>query len=160
MKPILLKLYVCQTVDSDLERELSDLGWKCFFIKNYVKSLKTSIGSTIEKPSDIKTVVDEMQKFSGTIEGGVCVRRVEDFISDSERRYFVINGRVFAANSEKKIPTIVEECAKRINSKFFSVDVVERRDGVKRIVEIGDGQVSDLVGWTTERFAEIWLDEC
>lgn len=86
MKPILLKLYVCQTVDSDLERELSDLGWECFFIKDYVKSLKTSIGSTIEQPSDIKTVVSEMQKFRGTIEGGVCVRRVEDFILDSERR--------------------------------------------------------------------------
>ncbi|MGL5927251.1 hypothetical protein [Chroococcidiopsis sp.] len=28
---------------------------------------------------------------------------------------------------------------------------MERRDGVKRIVEIGDGQVSDLVGWTSER---------
>lgn len=146
--------------DSDLESELINLGWKSFFVKGYVKSLKTSIGSIIEKPSDIKIVVDEMQKFRGIIEGGVCVRRVEDFILDSEQRYFVINGRAFAANSDEKIPSIVEECAKRINSKFFSVDVVERRDGVKRIMEIGDGQVSDLVGWTTERFAEIWLDEC
>ncbi|MEG4579430.1 ATP-grasp domain-containing protein [Microcoleus vaginatus DQ-U2] len=33
-----------------------------------------------------------------------------------------------------------------IHSKFFSVDAVERQDGVKRIVEIGDGKVSDLVG--------------
>ncbi|WP_347276450.1 ATP-grasp domain-containing protein [Chroococcidiopsis sp [FACHB-1243]] len=81
-------------------------------------------------------------------------------MSDSERRYFVINSRAFVANSDEKIPTIVEECAKRIISKFFSVDVVERSDGVKRIVEIGDGQVSDLVGWTSERFAEIWLGEC
>ncbi|WP_317106400.1 hypothetical protein [Chroococcidiopsis sp. SAG 2025] len=39
-----------------------------------------TFGSIIEKPSDIKIVVDEMQKFRGTIEGGVCVRRVEDFI--------------------------------------------------------------------------------
>ena len=42
------------------------------------------------------------------------------------------------------------------NNNFFSVDVIERQDGVKRIVEIGDGQVSDLVGWTMERFIQIW----
>lgn len=36
------------------------------------------------------------------------------------------------------------------------VDVALREDGVERIVEIGDGQVSDLVGWSPERFAEMW----
>jgi hypothetical protein len=41
-------------------------------------------------------------------------------------------------------------------SPFFSVDVALREDGVARIVEIGDGQVSDLVGWSPERFAEMW----
>jgi ATP-grasp domain, R2K clade family 3 len=56
------------------------------------------------------------------------------------------------------LPQIVFECAKRIESQFFSVDVVERSDGTKRIVEIGDGQVSDIVGWTAERFAQIWID--
>jgi len=58
----------------------------------------------------------------------------------------------------EEIPEIVEDCAKRINSKFFSVDVVERRDGCKRVVEIGDGQVSDIVGWTPERFAALWAN--
>ncbi|WP_445304954.1 MULTISPECIES: ATP-grasp domain-containing protein [unclassified Microcoleus] len=43
-----------------------------------------------------------------------------------------------------------------MHSKFFSVDAVERQDGVKRIVEIGDGQVSDLVGWSAGRFAQLW----
>ncbi|WP_445251522.1 MULTISPECIES: ATP-grasp domain-containing protein [unclassified Microcoleus] len=43
-----------------------------------------------------------------------------------------------------------------IHSKFFSVDAVEPQDGVKRIVEIGDGQVSDLVGWSAARFAQLW----
>lgn len=148
------------SLDSDLESELSNLGWERFFIKDYVKSLKTSIGSLIEKPSDLKTLVSEMQKFRGVIEGGICVRRVEDFVLESERRYFVINGKPFSATSDEEIPTIVEECAKRIESKFFSIDMVERRDGVKRIVELGDGQVSDLVGWTAERFAKIWLAEC
>jgi hypothetical protein len=28
--------------------------------------------------------------------------------------------------------------------------------GGDRIVEIGDGQVSDVVGWSPERLAQIW----
>lgn len=146
------------SIEDNLEDELVRTGWSSFFIKDYVKSLKTSIGSIIDNPSAIRTVVDEMQKFRGFIEGGLCVRRVENFIPDTERRYFVLNGKPFAPLANEEIPQIVEDCAKRINSKFFSVDVVERSDGCKRVVEIGDGQVSDLVGWTSERFASLWAD--
>lgn len=145
-------------IDDDLEIALSKLGWSRFFIKDYVKSLKTSVGAIINEPSAIRTVVAQMQKFRGVIEGGICVRQVEDFIAETEKRYFVIGGKSFAASPDEEIPLVVEECAKRINSKFFSVDVVERTDGCQRIVEIGDGQVSDLVGWTAERFAELWIE--
>jgi hypothetical protein len=100
-----------------------------------------------------------MQKFRGTIEGGICVRRVEEFVPESEQRYFVIRGKAFAASLGEEIPNIVEECALRIQSKFFSVDAIDREDGVKRIVEIGDGQVSDLVGWSAERFAQLWAHD-
>lgn len=31
-------------------------------------------------------------------------------------------------------------------STFFSVDAVQRDDGTLRIIEIGDGQASDVVG--------------
>ncbi|MBW4539691.1 MAG: ATP-grasp domain-containing protein [Myxacorys chilensis ATA2-1-KO14] len=145
-------------MDDDLEHGLRELGWSRFFIKDYVKSLKTSVGSIIDEPSAIRTVVAEMQKFRGTIEGGLCVRQVEDFIAETERRYFVVYGKPFAALPDEEVPAIVEECAKRINSQFFAVDVVERRDGCKRVVEIGNGQVSDLVGWTAERFATVWAE--
>jgi hypothetical protein len=146
------------SVDDDLESELRGLGWSSFFVKDYVKSLKTSVGSRVESPSEIGAVVAEMQRFRGSIEGGLCVRRIEDFIVESERRYFVLFGKAFAASIDEEIPWIVEECAKRIDSKFFSVDTIDRRDGCKRVVEIGDGQVSDLVGWTAERFAELWIE--
>jgi hypothetical protein len=146
------------SVDDDLESALNGLGWNRFFIKDYVKSLKTSVGAIIEEPAAISTVVTEMQKFRGSIEGGFCVRQVEDFIPATEKRYFVIHGKPFAALPNEEIPEIVEECAKRINSQFFSVDAIARRDGCKRIVELGDGQVSDLVGWTAERFAALWAE--
>jgi hypothetical protein len=97
-----------------------------------------------------------MRKYRGEIEGGICVRKVEDFVQESERRYFVLNGVAYAADSDHPTLAIVQECADRIPAKFFSVDVVQRADGVWRLVEIGDGQVSDLVGWPPEKFAEIW----
>jgi hypothetical protein len=137
----------------DLEAELSALGWTEFFIKDYVKSLKTSVGSRITKPEQVAAVVADMQRFRGVIEGGFCVRRVESFLADTERRYFVLDGMPHAATGE--VPAIVHECAKRLHSRFYSVDVVQRTDGHFRIVEVGDGQVSDLVGWTPERFASI-----
>lgn len=50
---------------------------------------------------------------------------------------------------------IVGECASSLPGiRFISVDVVKRADGVDRVVEIGDGQVSDLVGRTAARFAK------
>jgi hypothetical protein len=144
-------------VDADFEQELRSLGWSRFFIKDYVKSLKTSAGAAIiDDPAQIDQVVAEMQKFRGSIEGGLCVRRVEDFILDTERRYFVIQGQVCGSAADEPIPEIVMECASRISSPFFSVDVIDRTDGVQRIVEVGDGQVSGLVGWGVDRFAELW----
>jgi len=143
-------------LDSDWERSLTELGWPRFFVKDYVKSLKTSVGSFIDRPEQIKAVVAEMEKYRGTIEGGLCVRRVEDFVPETERRYFVLNHQPFAADPSAAVPQIVLNCAERIGSNLFSIDVIERSDGELRIVEIGDGQVSDLVGWSVERFVDIW----
>jgi hypothetical protein len=155
------------SLDDDIEGELKNLGWGKYFVKDYVKSLKTSFGSILENPEDVTKLIAEMQKFRGQIEGGLCVRRVESFLPDTERRYFVIKGKPFTASESMTIPELVVECAKRIPSAFFSVDVIEREDGVMRVVELGDGQVSDLVGfsntagfsnsggWSAERFAEV-----
>ena len=65
---------------ADPEAELRALGWDAFFLKDYVKSLKTSRGSIIRNPSDVWGVIREMEQFRGEIEGGLCVRRVEDSI--------------------------------------------------------------------------------
>lgn len=140
-------------LNCDLEAELRALGWSEFFIKDYVKSLKTSVGSRIEKPEQVAVVVEEMKRFRGTIEGGFCVRRVENFIPDTELRYFVLDGVPHAEAGE--VPPIVRECARLDRSRFYSVDIVQRADGQFRVVEVGDGQVSDLVGWTPKRFAGV-----
>ncbi len=140
--------------NADLEAEIRALDWGKVFLKDYVKSLKTSVGSVVSKPEQARAVVSEMLKFRGEIEGGICVRRFENFRAESEVRYFVLNGVAHAIGDA--VPEIVRECARRIPSPFFSVDVAIREDGVERVVEIGDGQVSDLVGWTVDAFSSLW----
>jgi hypothetical protein len=141
--------------DADLAAELRALGWGAFFIKDYVKSLKTGRGSIVRDPADAPEVVAELREYRGRIEGGLCVRRVEEFVPGSEQRYFVLMGIGHAADGGP-IHSAVQQCAERIVSPFFSVDVARRSDGMLRVVEIGDGQVSDLVGWSAVRFASIW----
>ena len=144
-------------VTEDLPSQLVSLGWSKYFVKDYVKSLKTSVGSFVRSPEEILKVISEMKKFRGDIEGGICVRRVERYELNSEKRYFVINGHPFFFDKNANIPEIVYQCVNRINSPFFSIDVAKTIDGQLRIVEIGDGQVSDLVGWSVKRFVDIWL---
>jgi hypothetical protein len=142
--------------DADIEAELRALGWGTYFLKDYVKSLKTARGSVVRDPADAPAVIAEMREYRGQIEGGICVRRVEEFEPQSETRYFVLRGVGYAASDADPVPEVVRWCAERVPSPFFSVDVVRRRDGQLRVVEVGDGQVSDLVGWSPKAFARIW----
>jgi hypothetical protein len=42
-----------------------------------------------------------------------------------------------------------------MNLPFISIDVAEREDGGMRLIEIGDGQVSDRKKWDLQRFADM-----
>ena len=128
-------------------------------IKDYVKSLKTDGGSVATSADEVKEILGKMERYRGFIEGGIVVRTYEEFFPGSEVRYFVINGRYYGQESAFDIRAmrILEEVKGLIPSPFWSIDIAMRvEDGEFRIVEIGDGQVSDLVGWTEERFAEVW----
>jgi hypothetical protein len=150
--------------DRFFERNLKRTGWRECFVKDYVKSLKTAGGSMVRNAADLRRVVEEMAKFRGTIEGGLCIRQFEEYIPQTEVRFFVVNGKVFAPKVDLNIRVMADEMysvlanevAGRITSPFFSVDIAMRSDFVPRVVECGDGQVSDLVGWTPEEFAKIW----
>jgi len=144
--------------DADIVPALTELAWPAFFIKDYVKSLKTSPGPIITAPEEAPFLLSQMRTYRGTIEGGICVRRVETFVPNSELRFFVLGGRAFGAQSSSDIPAPVAIAARRIQSPFFSIDVALSESGDYRIVELGDGQVSDLVGWSTEEFVRIWRD--
>ena len=133
----------------DVAARLRDLSWTDCFLKDYVKSLAIADGSLVTDMARIPEVIAKMRTYRGEIEGGICARRVEDFDHDTEDRYFVFRGIAHAR--EGSVPKVVQVAASRIASPFFTVDTVRRRDGVVRIVELGDGQVSDRKKWTAQQ---------
>lgn len=154
-----LEAFTAETVvvesADNLSETLERLNWDAYFLKDYVKSLKVGGGSIVRSRADAERWVQEMIHYRDELEGGICIRRVETFVPESECRYFVLNGVPYSPDL-RPIPLPVAVAAERISSPFFAVDIAQTAEGECRIVELGDGQVSDLVGWSVGRFAEIW----
>ena len=140
--------------NADFTAELANQNWSAYFVKDYVKSLTTSRGSIAKTAEEVIEIVSLIEKYRGQIEGGVCIRQYEDLRVDTEERYFVFKKRAFGRGGT--VPKIVEQIAARIDSPFFSVDIVLASDGTPRLIELGDGQVSDKKKWATDRFVEIF----
>jgi len=143
---------------SKIVQYCNENGWTKYQLKDFVKSLKTGVGSVVTQPDEVQTILDEMVKYRGTLEGGICVRRWEDFMPNSEKRYFVLNKRFYGQDElfDTRAMERLIRVARDIPSPFYSVDIAETTTGRFMVVEIGDGQVSDIVGWTPGRFAQIW----
>jgi hypothetical protein len=139
---------------ADYAAAVSDRHWPAYFVKDYVKSLTTNRGSVATSVEEISEVVSLIEKYRGQVEGGVCIRQFEQLAPGTEERYFVFQGKPYARNGA--VPDIVQTVASRIDSRFFSVDVALSIDDTPRLIELGDGQVSDRKQWLVERFLEIF----
>lgn len=140
--------------DADFSSALAGQNWQAFFVKDYVKSLTTSRGSIARNVAEIEEIVALIETYRGRVEGGVCIREYEALVPETEERYFVFRQKAFARDGV--VPEIVKQIAARIDSPFFSVDIVLSADGMPRLIELGDGQVSDRKKWPVERFVEIF----
>lgn len=134
----------------------SKLNWKEAFVKDYVKSIKTGKGSIVDSVEDIDRVYADMLKYKGFIEGGIVFRKVEEFDKNSETRFFILNGKI---NTPKEVDKGMWDVAERIslqhNAFFYTIDIIKQEDKYK-VIEIGDGQVSDMVGWNITDFIKIF----
>lgn len=139
--------------DADFLKLVQGKQWPAYFVKDYVKSLTTQRGSVAESPDGIAEVVALIEQYRGSLEGGVCIRKFEELLPETEERYFVLNGKPFSRDGT--IPSLVHEVVKKISSPFFSVDTVMAKSGELRLIELGDGQVSDRKKWEPEQFAAI-----
>lgn len=141
---------------SQAKEKFKELKWKEAFVKDYVKSIKTGKGSIVDSLEDIDRIESDMLKYKGFIEGGIVFRKVEKFDKDSETRFFILNGKV---NAPKEVPeemwNLVEKINQKHNAFFYTVDII-KQDNQYKVIEIGDGQVSDMVGWNIEDFIKIF----
>lgn len=145
--------------DEDVVKEASKLGWEDgFFVKDFVKSNSGDKGSIAKTSSDIVDILDQLKLYRGNIEGGIALRKVEKYEMESERRYFVVNQKAFGPRNgnDDEIPTIVHTVTERVKAPFYSVDVAKRVSNDEwRVVELGDGQVSDKKEWPLDQFVEL-----
>ncbi|MCA9017366.1 MAG: hypothetical protein KDA77_18735, partial [Planctomycetaceae bacterium] len=72
--------------------------------------------------AEVREIINLIEYYRRRSEGGVCIREYEELLPDTEERYFVYRGRAWSRDSA--IPTIVEEVADRMDSPFYSVDIV------------------------------------
>ena len=140
-------------IDQDLTAVAQSLGWPAYFVKDFVKSNTTSRGSVARSPAEVADIAKEIASYRGDIEGGIALRQFEDYRPETEERYFVVQGQPHRAQGP--VPSLVEEIAKRITAPFFSLDIIETKQGDLRLVELGDGQVSDKKSWPLTRFIEV-----
>lgn len=145
---------------NDLKSLYKSWGGKPAFVKDYVKSLKTGAVPIVNNESELFDLVKKMEKYRGCIEGGIVLREPIDLIQSSETRFFILNGKLF--NNGKNINDSMVEMAQNIvnklgdKSNFYSMDLILDKKEKYWLIEIGDGQVSDSVGWDLENFLSIF----
>ncbi|MEO1622371.1 MAG: ATP-grasp domain-containing protein [Cyanobacteria bacterium J06632_3] len=139
--------------DDALQRNLEQLGWTRYFIKDFVKSNTAELGSIANSPTEALKIVEEIAQYRGQIEGGIAVRQVESYKPGTEQRYFIVRGRPFSQN--QYIPDIIRQVADIVDAPFYSADIVENTAGDYRLVELGDGQVSDKKNWPLSKFIDV-----
>lgn len=128
-------------------------------LRDYVKSEKHYWDEACYIPNvrDIDHAVRVAERFrelrGDSFTGGYVLRRYEAFVGP-EARLWCRHGSVRLITSHPDTPdevahpsrdfiTQVEEALATARLDFVTVDVTERADGQWRVVEVGDGQVSD-----------------
>lgn len=132
-------------------------------VKDYVKSRKHEWDEACFIPdvSDTAAVVRVVGRFvelqGEFLAGGIVLREFESFAEPeseaAEMRVWWLDGKARlltphpdSAHLRGLIPELgrVESAVQRLGCRFVTTDMALRADGVWRVVEVGDGQVSDL----------------
>lgn len=136
-------------------------------VKDYVKSRKHEWEEACFVPdgADVArlgaTVARLMELVGDGLAGGVVIREFEEYDDGGEVRVWWIDGapvlsgphpdtpdlwpRAGTGGHEAALPAIGAAVA-ALGCRFVTTDLARRTDGVWRVVEVGDGQVSDLPG--------------
>lgn len=152
-KTVLLPL---DPADEDILAAAAELDAEGFFVKDFVKSLKTSEGFTSVPFDGLVAAVREFQDERGDwLAGGIVIREFVDLPADRvEMRGWWVEGEWKAitvhpdyANSDPA--AVPEELLSEVSSRltelglrFVTADFTATSSGDWKVIEIGDGQVS------------------
>jgi hypothetical protein len=132
-------------------------------VKDYVKSRKHDWEQACFIPdlADTAGLTRVVRRFvelqEESLAGGIVLRAFEEFSKPdsvaAEVRVWWLDGkpRMLTAHPDDRfghglVPDLdhIEPSVRRLGCRFVTTDVCLRSDGVWRVVEVGDGQVSDL----------------
>jgi hypothetical protein len=131
-------------------------------VKDYVKSRKQEWADACYVPDltdlgALHTVVSNVVDRQGEdLAGGIVIREFEEFTTNGpdagEARVWWLDGEVILIgphpDSPEKLPapdlSDIQPLVKALGCRFVTTDLARHSDGRWRVVEAGDGQVSDL----------------
>lgn len=144
---------------SRLAAAATALGGGPAVVKDHVKSRKHEWHEACFVPDAADTdrltsVVNRFVELQGdTLTGGVVLRAFEDFRTNvGEARLWWVDGDPVLLTAHPDSPTrrprpdpaFVRPLVAALGCRFVTTDLARREDGAWRVVEVGDGQVSDL----------------
>ena len=134
---------------------LASFGGRSLVVKDEVKSVP---GADFIRDSrdagEVSAVVAKLlDECDGRPAGGIVFREALDFVRGGDRvaevRSFVVGGEVVCAAPRQSVDAghppgdWLRSVADAVDSPFFTIDAAVTTDGQWRVVEIGDGQVSE-----------------
>ncbi|WP_432939426.1 ATP-grasp domain-containing protein [Kribbella sp. CA-253562] len=141
----------------DLVKAARGLGAGAGVLRDHVKSMKHHWSEACYLPDVLDDAAVErigarfLELRDDAFTGGFVVRRFEEF-TGAEARTWWIGGRCVLTtphpDTPDELPTgldliEIEPLVAELALPFVTVDVIRRTDGAWRVVELGDGQVSD-----------------
>lgn len=140
-------------------------------VKDFVKSRKHEWDEACYVPEladrkQLASVVGRFLELQGDfLAGGLVLRAFEPFVAGGEARVWWVDGEAVLVTAHPDTPDrhpvpelpSVREAVGRLGLRWVTTDLALREDGVWRVVEVGDGQVSGVpVGAETgELFAAL-----
>ncbi|WP_446042055.1 ATP-grasp domain-containing protein [Streptomyces sp. SID1121] len=127
-------------------------------VKDYVKSRKHEWDEACFVPelTDTARLSAVVERFfalqDDTLARGLVLRAYEPFVSGGEARVWWVDGTPVLTTAHPDTPDrlpapetdAVGTAVRELGSRFVTTDLALREDGVWRVVEVGDGQVSGL----------------
>ncbi|MFE5961079.1 ATP-grasp domain-containing protein [Streptomyces rubiginosohelvolus] len=127
-------------------------------VKDFVKSRKHEWHEACYVPElgdrrQLASVVGRFVELQGEfLAGGLVLRAFEPFVAGGEARVWWVDGEAVLVTAHPDTPDrrpspelpSVREAVGRLGLRWVTTDLALREDGVWRVVEVGDGQVSGL----------------